>query len=35
MTISVKRIAIVTIGGMLFFVLMEKLGVYAKIERMF
>lgn len=32
MTVSKKRIVIVTIGGILFWMLMERLGVYAKIE---
>lgn len=33
--ISKKRIVIVTIGGILFWIAMEKLGVYSKIESMF
>jgi hypothetical protein len=32
--VSKKRIVIVTIGGILFWMVMEKLGVYAKIEKM-
>lgn len=34
MELSVKRILIVTIGGLLFFIVMEKSGIYAKIEKM-
>jgi hypothetical protein len=34
MTITVKRIFIVTVGGLVFWAVMEKLGVYAKIEKM-
>jgi hypothetical protein len=34
MTIPIKRVLIVTIGGILFWIAMEKLGVYAKIEKM-
>jgi hypothetical protein len=32
--IPLKRILIVTAGGILFWALMEKLGVYARIEKM-
>jgi Na+/H+ antiporter NhaA len=31
---NVKHIVIVTVGGVLFWILMEKSGVYAKIEKM-
>lgn len=34
MNIPIKRIIIVTIGGIIFWAVMEKLGIYAKIEKM-
>lgn len=34
MNVSVKRILIVTVGGLIFWAVMEKSGIYAKIEKM-
>jgi len=32
--IPVKRTIIVAVGGLLFWIIMEKLGIYEKIEKM-
>jgi hypothetical protein len=34
MEINIKRILIVTVGGLFFWFVMEKTGTYARIEKM-